>query len=30
MNFQSLSAPLPQDIESYIASGQWAIARDMI
>lgn len=30
MNFQSLSAPLPQDIESYVASGQWAIARDMI
>jgi len=30
MNFQALSAPLPQDIESYIASGQWVIAREMI
>lgn len=30
INFQSLNAPLPQDIESYIACGQWDIAHEMI
>lgn len=30
INFQSLSAPLPQDIDSYISCGQWDVAHDMI
>lgn len=30
INFQSLNAPLPQDIAGYIACGQWDIAHEMI
>ena len=30
INFASLAAPLPQDIESYMVSGDWDTAREMI
>ena len=30
INFNSLPAPLPQDIESYMISGEWDTAREMI
>jgi transglutaminase-like putative cysteine protease len=30
LNLQSLAAPLPQDIESYVASGQWEAACAMM